>query len=141
MRTLLSKITGAGWLAFGAWFIGADLLEFTNGAGFAQLVVLLGSWGFLALCVLAGALLLSGHIIGKWLVTSLAVLLVIYAGLLGGKAEGAPIVYQIWCATTIAFAIWSVYACPASQRLTRRSTGRAGTCLQIGACRRARRLA
>lgn len=109
MSNRLTKLNGAGWLVFGAWFLGADLVELLHGATSLSWSYYLTSWSYLALCLLAGALLLSGHTIGKWLVTALAALLFIYAGLLWGKAEAAPPLFQLWCATMIAFAVWSIY--------------------------------
>ena len=104
----LTQATGAGWLTLGALFLFWDAIELPHrefSLGWSYYITL---WGYLGLCVLAGSLLLTGHIIGKWFVTALAVLLAIYAALLWGAADGAPFWAQLWCGTMIAFAGWSI---------------------------------
>jgi hypothetical protein len=97
-----------GWIALGSWFLLTDAMELRTrefAMGWAYYVTL---WGYLALCILAGVFMLTTRSIGRWLVTSLAVLLAIYAVLLWGKAEGAALWFQAWCVAMGAFAIWSI---------------------------------
>jgi hypothetical protein len=66
-------------LALGACFLLSDILELSHrefSLGWSYYLVL---WGYLACCIGAGLLLLSGVVIGRWFVTALAVLLAICA--------------------------------------------------------------
>jgi hypothetical protein len=104
----LTQVTGAMWLALGACFLLSDVLELSRqefSLGWSYYVVM---WGYLACCIGAGLLLLSGVAVGKWFVTALAVLLATYAVLVWGKAEGAPFHFQLWCASMFAFGVWSI---------------------------------
>jgi len=97
------------WLALGLVFLLTDIAELRDrefGLGFSYYFVV---WGYLALCILGGALLLGGASLGKWLITSLAVLLVLYAVVIWAKAEGAPFWFQLWCGTMLAFGAWSIF--------------------------------
>ena len=104
----LRQITGGLWLAFGGTFLAIDAFElphreFAMGRSYYVTV-----WGYFTFCILGGALLLTGIVRAKWLVTALAALLAIYALGIWGKAGGAPLIFQLWCAAMVIFSVWSI---------------------------------
>jgi hypothetical protein len=108
MANIPRRVTGALWLIFGIGFLVADLLELQHrdSLGFMYSFVL---WGYLFLCIVAGAMLFGPVPLGRWLVTAVATLLAAYAVLLWLEAEGPPLWAQLWLSAMLLFSVWSVY--------------------------------
>jgi len=108
MSNIPRRITGALWLMFGIGFLLADLLELRqrDSLGFMYSFVI---WGYLFLCCIAGAALLGPAPLGRWLVTTVATALALYAALLWLEAEGPPLWAQLWLGAMLFFSAWSIY--------------------------------
>ena len=109
MSLRLRQTTGVLWLALGATFLAIDIFELVNHEFFLGWSYYLVVWPYFVLCIVGGAFLFGSAPMGRWLVTVLAVLLALYGVMLWGKAEGAPLWAQLWCASMVAFAVWSIF--------------------------------
>src|SRR5438309_8004411 len=107
MATVPRRITGALWLMFGIGFLVADLLElrYRDSLGIMYSLVL---WGYLFLCIIAGAALFGPVPIGRWLVTAVASPLALYAVFLWLEAEGPPLWAKLWLSAMLLFSLWSI---------------------------------
>jgi hypothetical protein len=108
MMTIPRRITGTLWLMFGIGFLAADLLELRHrdSLGIMYSLVL---WGYLSLCIVAGAVLFGPVPLGRWLVTAVATSLALYAVLLWLEAEGPPLWAKLWLSVMLLFSVWSIY--------------------------------
>jgi hypothetical protein len=105
----LRQLTGGVWLALGVVFLlndFAELLDHGFSLNFAYYVVV---WGYLILCILAGAILLNGAFVAKWLTTALAGSLALYIIIIWAKASDVPFWFQLWCGTILGFGAWSIF--------------------------------
>jgi hypothetical protein len=105
----LRQMTGALWLALGITMLAMDVLELKHSEFFFGWSYYLVGWSYFLLCVMGGVLLFGAAPLGRRLVTLLAVLLGLYALALWAEAEGAPLWAQLWFASLVGFAIWSLY--------------------------------
>lgn len=108
MASIARRLTGTLWLLFGIGFLVADLLELAHRDSLG-IMYSLTLWGYLLLCVVAGAMLFGPVPLGRWLVTAVAVPLAAYAVLLWLEAKGPPLWAQLWLGAMLLFSVWSVY--------------------------------
>jgi hypothetical protein len=103
------QITGGVWLALGAVLLFGEMSELPGREFGLDWSYYLVAWGYPALCILGGILLLTGMPLGRWLITALALLLAAHAVTIWDKAERAPFSAKLWCVSMFTFAAWSIF--------------------------------